>query len=122
MAMTEGKERLFVSNGSAMYEQVVDSEWMVMSTRAQGNVASGVYHLSDAQPAKTTGPGARYEGTIVHHDKRGNVYQSVDEGVLVKHEKSAFGRSELPAIGSVPKIQYLRGQALVEGRERGLER
>lgn len=121
MALNEGNERLLVANGSAMFERVTNGQWMTLSSRDQGNVASGVYNLSAAEPARTSGPGARYEGTIVHHDKTGNAYQAVD-GELVKHARASFGRSEPPAIGSTPKIQYLRGQALVEGRERGLER
>jgi hypothetical protein len=121
MSLTEGNERLFVANGSAMFERVTQGQWMTLSSRDQGNVASGVYNLSGAEPARTTGASARYEGTIVHYDKSGDAYQSVDGG-LVKHSREAFSGSKSPAIGSTPKIQYLRGRAMVAGLEHDQER
>lgn len=121
----EGHQLLVIMNGSRLVDTVQGGQWVSQHVGSRNDMTKGIYDLTGAQKPDKTAASKSYQGNVMHIDKAKNaVYQldsSAKKPTLVKHDLSVF-KDKQPALGSMVKIEYTRGQAKVVDQERGIER
>ncbi|QGG78949.1 KfrB domain-containing protein [Pseudomonas syringae] len=121
----EGHELLVIMNGSRLVDTSRNGEWVSSHVGSGGDMPKGIYDLTGAQKPDKTAAMKTYQGNVMHIDKAKNAVYQLDSSskkpTLVKHDLSVF-RDKQPAIGSMVKIEYTRGQAQVADQERSRER
>lgn len=119
----EGHEMLLIANESRLLDKVVDGAWESRNVGSRGGLPKGLYDLTGAERPGKAGASKTFEGNVLHVDKK-HVYQiqTADKGKanMVRHDLSLY--KEPPAIGSMTKVDYLRGVGQVVGREQAKER
>jgi hypothetical protein len=119
----EGHEMLLISNESRLLDKVVDGAWDSRHVGSRGGLPKGLYDLTGAERPGKAGATKAFEGNVLHVDKK-HVYQlqTTDKGKsnMVRHDLSLY--KEPPAIGSMTKVDYVRGAGQVAGREQSKER
>jgi hypothetical protein len=119
----EGHQALLIFNQSRLLETVVAGQWMSTYIGGRAGLPGGVYDLTGAErPGKNATSGA-YQGNVLHVDER-HVYQlqanALGKSHVVRHDLALF--KEAPVVGSVTKVDYVRGIGQVANREQFLER
>lgn len=119
----EGHELLLIANESRLLDRVVDGAWQSHHVGSRGGLPKGLYDLTGAERPGKTGATKSFEGNVLHVDKK-HVYQlqSNDKGKpnMVRHDRALY--KEPPAIGTMTKVDYVRGAGQVAGREQTQER
>ncbi|HFQ6795821.1 MULTISPECIES: KfrB domain-containing protein [Burkholderiales] len=119
----EGHELLLIANESRLLDKVVDGAWQSNYIGSRGGLPKGLYDLTGAERPGKTGATKSFEGNVLHVDKK-HVYQlqSNDKGKsnMVRHDLALYKAP--PAIGTMTKVDYVRGAGQVVGREQTLER
>lgn len=119
----EGHELLLIANESRLLDKVVNGAWQSTDIGSRNGLPKGVYDLTGAErPAKTAATKS-FEGNVLHVDKK-HVYQlqGNDKGKpnMVRHDLSLYKAP--PVIGSMTKVDYVRGAGQVVGHEQTRER
>lgn len=121
----EGHQLLVIQNGSRLVDTVENGQWVSKHVGSRNDMAKGIYDLTGAQKPDKTATSKSYVGNVMHIDKAKNAVYQLDstakKPTLIKHDLSVF-KDKQPALGSMLKIEYTRGQAKVADQERGLER
>lgn len=124
-AKPEGHEMLLIANESRLHDKLTNGEWISSYAGSRNGLPKGLYDLTGAErPAKTAAT-KTYEGNVMHVTDK-HVYQlqaaAVAKGkpTLVRHDKSLY--KEPPPVGSMTKVDYVRGAGTVTGREQTQER
>jgi hypothetical protein len=119
----EGHELLLIANESRLLDKVVNGAWQSNYIGSRNGLPKGVYDLTGAEKPGRTAATKSFEGNVLHVDKK-HVYQlqANDKGKpnMVRHDLSLYKAP--PAIGSMTKVDYVRGAGQVVGREKALER
>nr|BCU01084.1 hypothetical protein [uncultured bacterium] len=119
----EGHEMLLIANESRLLDKVVNGSWESRHVGSRGGLPKGLYDLTGAERPGKAGASKTFEGNVLHVDKK-HVYQiqagDKDKASMVRHDLSLY--KEPPAIGSMTKVDYLRGIGQVAGREQAKER
>lgn len=119
----EGHEVLLISNESRLLDKMVNGSWESRHVGSRGGLPKGLYDLTGAERPGKAGASKTFEGNVLHVDKK-HVYQiqATDKGKanMVRHDLSLY--KEPPAIGSMTKVDYVRGAGQVVGREQSKER
>jgi hypothetical protein len=106
-----------------LLDKVVDGAWQSNYVGSRGDLPKGLYDLTGAERPDKTGATKSFEGNVLHVDKK-HVYQlqSNDKGKpnMVRHGRALY--KEPPAIGTMTKVDYVRGAGRVAGREQTQER
>ncbi len=119
----EGHEMLLIANESRLLDKVVNGAWDSRHVGSRGGLPKGLYDLTGAERPGKAGASKTFEGNVLHVDKK-HVYQiqAADKGKanMVRHDLALY--KEPPAIGSMTKVDYVRGAGQVVGREQSKER
>ena len=119
----EGHEMLLIANESRLLDKVVNGAWDSRHVGSRGGLPKGLYDLTGAERPGKAGASKTFEGNVLHVDKK-HVYQiqATDKGKanMVRHDLALY--KEPPAIGSMTKVDYVRGAGQVVGREQSKER
>jgi hypothetical protein len=120
---TEGHELLLIANESRLLDKVVNGDWESRYVGSRGGLPKGRYDLTGAERPGKAGATKSFEGNVLHVDAK-HVYQlqSNDKGKpnMVRHDLALYKAP--PVIGSMTKIDYVRGAGQVTGREQSRER
>jgi hypothetical protein len=119
----EGHQLLLIANGSRLLDKVVNGAWESSYVGEKGSLPSGIYDITGAEKPAKTGATKSYEGNVLHVDKK-HVYQLQSDGKskpgLVRHDLALY--KEPPPIGTLTKVDYVRGIGQAVGREKNMER
>jgi hypothetical protein len=119
----EGHQLLLIANESRLLDKVVNGAWESTYVGSCGGLPKGVYDITGAEKPAKNGATKSYEGNVLHVDKK-HVYQlqSDTNGKpgLVRHDLALY--KETPAIGTMTKVDYVRGIGQAIGREKTMER
>jgi hypothetical protein len=118
----EGHQLLLISNESRLLDKVVNGAWESTYVGGRGGLPKGLYDVTSAEKPGKAGTTKTFEGNVLHVDKK-HVYQlqANDKGKanLVRHDLSLY--KEPPAIGSLTKVDYVRGVGQAISREKTIE-
>lgn len=119
----EGHELLLIANESRLLDKVVNGDWESRYVGSRGGLPKGRYDLTGAERPGKSGTTKSFEGNVLHVDAK-HVYQlqSNDKGKpnMVRHDLALY--KSPPGIGSMTKIDYVRGAGQVINREQTKER
>jgi len=119
----EGHQILLIANESRLLDKVVDGAWVSSYVGSRGGLPKGVYDITGAEKPAKTGATKSYEGNVLHVDKK-HVYQVQSDAKgktgLVRHDLALY--KEPPPIGTLTKVDYVRGIGQAVGREKTMER
>lgn len=118
----EGHQLLLIANESRLLDKVVNGAWESTYVGSRGGLPKGRYDITGAEKPGKAGTTKTFEGNVLHVDKK-HVYQlqSNDKAKanLVRHDLSLY--KEPPAIGSITKVDYVRGVGHAISREKTVE-
>lgn len=122
---TEGHQLLAISNESRLMDKVVNGSWESTYVGSRNGLPKGLYDITGAEKPGKTGATKSYEGNVLHVDtEKKHVYQLQDNDKgkpgLVRHDLALY--KEPPVVGSMTKVDYVRGVGQTVGREQTMER
>lgn len=119
----EGHSLLLIANESRLVDTVVNGAWESRHIGSRGGLPKGLYDLTGAERPGKVGATKSFEGNVLHVDAK-HVYQlhTNDKGKpeTVRHDRALY--KEPPAIGTMTKVDYVRGTGQVASREQTQER
>jgi hypothetical protein len=120
---TEGHQLLMIGNGSRVLDKVVNGAWQSVFVGPDGGMPKGLYDITGAEKPAKTGATKSYEGNVLHVDNK-HVYQLQSDGKgkpgVVRHDLALY--KDPPPIGTLTKVDYVRGIGQAIGREKTMER
>lgn len=121
----EGHQLLVITSEARSVDKVVNGSWESARVGSPNGLPKGQYDLTGAEKPGKAGATKLYEGSVLHVDKdKKHVYQlqENDKGKssLVRHDLALY--KEPPAVGSMTKVDYVRGTGQALGREKAQER